>query len=175
MNIVLAPADPALAEWWYEDRKDHDTRRFNPLAPSTIESLRERLLKASSDLAEFEKADSFFWSIRCGSEVAGHVTLHNINKMMCTAEIGYGISVNARKRGVGTMAVRLLAKNVFTLTPIRKLIAIVHEDNAASRKVLEKAGFKQEGLLREHFVINGEIANEAIYGLLRRDCEPENK
>jgi ribosomal-protein-alanine N-acetyltransferase len=169
MALTLSPADPSLAEWWYEDRQDAAMRQFNPLAPATVESLRERLARASSDFAEFEHATSFFWAVKSGDKLVGHVTLHDINRTMLTAEIGYGVSHHARGRGLATESVRWLASSAFAHTPLRKLIAFVHEGNAASRRVLQRAGFRQEGLLREHFLVNGAPANQAIYGLLRGD------
>jgi len=39
----------------------------------------------------------------------------------------------------------------------------------ASRKILDRVGFQNEGLLREHYIVNGSVANEVIYGLLRGD------
>ena len=62
-----------------------------------------------------------------------------------------------------------MTQRTFSESPLRKLIAYVHEDNAASRKVLEKAGYEAEGLLREHYLINGMPVNEVIYGVLRRE------
>lgn len=169
MIIDLMSVTTELAEWWNRMRQDSETVRYNPLAPSTIESLRERLTHASSNLEDYETADSYFWAVRFCNDLVGHVTLQNINRMMLTAEIGYGISSLARGKGIGTEAVQQVARNVFEFTPIRKLIAFVHEDNAASKKLLEKVGFRQEGLLREHFIVNGKTANEVIYGLLKRD------
>lgn len=99
----------------------------------------------------------------------GHVTLQNINRLMRTVEIGYGVSAQSRGRGIATSAVRMVCRNVFESTDMRKLIAFVHEGNLASRKVLDRVGFNQEGLLREHYLVNGEPVNEVIYGLLRSD------
>jgi len=58
---------------------------------------------------------------------------------------------------------------VFAETTLRKLIAMVHDQNQASCRVLEKLGFQEEGLLREHYVISGEARDEVLYGLLRRE------
>ena len=88
---------------------------------------------------------------------------------MLTAEIGYGIAPEARGNGYATEAVRLVTHRAFTKSPLRKLIAYVHEDNVASRRVLEKVGYAAEGLLREHYLINGMPVNEVIYGILRRE------
>ena len=43
--------------------------------------------------------------------------------------------------------------------------------NAASARVLEKLGFKKEGHRREDCVVDGEVSDSWIYGLLRRDWE----
>jgi ribosomal-protein-alanine N-acetyltransferase len=45
----------------------------------------------------------------------------------------------------------------------------VHEENQASRRVLEKLGFQEEGLLREHYIINGTPVNEVLYALLKHE------
>ncbi|MGZ3749028.1 MAG: GNAT family N-acetyltransferase [Pseudobdellovibrionaceae bacterium] len=169
MKITLTPGNPMLAEWWYESRQEAETIKYNPLAPSTVDTLRERILKASSDFKNFDKADNYFWVIRFDDKVAGHVTIQNVNRMMLTAEIGYGISADLRGNGIGAHAVKHLAEMVFAQTPIRKLIAFVHEGNIPSRKLLKNVGFHQEGVLREHYLVNGNPSNEVIYGLLRKD------
>ncbi len=45
--------------------------------------------------------------------------------------------------------------------------------NAASARVLEKLGFVREGLRREDCVVDGEVSDSWIYGLLRRDWKAE--
>jgi catechol 2,3-dioxygenase-like lactoylglutathione lyase family enzyme len=54
---------------------------------------------------------------------------------------------------------------------LRRLVAYVAEGNIASRRILEKVGFIQEGICREHYLINGIPTNEVLYGLLRSDWE----
>lgn len=88
---------------------------------------------------------------------------------MLTAELGYGIGTAFRGRGLATQAVKQFVTNAFAQTPLRKITALVHEQNLASQRVLEKVGFIREGLLREHFLINGEPVNEILYGLLSSD------
>ncbi len=169
MSIALIAPDPTFAEWWFKERQDPEAIRFNPMASSTVEKLGERVSLAGWDLAQFEKCNSFIWAVRRGEGYVGSATLQNINRTMQTAEIGYMVSAAARGQGVGSAIVRLIAQNFFAQTPLRKLIAFVHEENLFSRRVLKKTGFQQEGLLREHYIVNGEPANEVIYGLLRKD------
>ena len=144
-------------------------KKYNPLMPSSAEEVRERLAKNSSDLKEFAKAEAFFWFIKMNDEFVGNISFGSLNKMMLTAEIGYNIVSRFRGKGIATVALKLKIDEVFRNTPIRKLIAMVHEENLPSIKVLEKIGFKREGLLREHYIVNGVTVNEMVYGLLKRE------
>ena len=119
-----------------------------------------------SDFSHLNKAKLFFWFIESDKNLVGNIVMRSINRLMLIAEIGYNVAPEARGRGYATEALRLVTHKAFTESPLRKLIAYVHEDNAASRKVLEKVGYKAEGLLREHYLINGAPVNEIIC----RDC-----
>ncbi len=171
MEIEFVKSDPKFAENFWEWRQDPQTIKYNPLALSNIDALRKRLSSSESDLTEFEKSDSFLWFIKFNNELAGQVNLSNINRMMLTAEIGYTIAPFVRSKGVATAAVLLLTKNAFNQTPLRKLIAFVHDENTPSKRVLEKVGYKQEGLLRDHYLVNGIPANEAIFGILKKEIK----
>ena len=89
---------------------------------------------------------------------------------MNTAEIGYGVAEEHHRKGIGTNAVRLLVDKVFSETHLRKLFAHVHSGNTASCRLLERIGFKREGVLREHYLVNGMPVDEVFYGLLRREA-----
>ncbi len=171
MHLRLVAAGAEFAELFFEWRHEAETVRFNPMKNASVAELRERLSAAGTDLTAIDLYESFFWMIQVDGVLAGHVSLNNVNKMMKTSEIGYGVASEFRGKGVATRAVHLLAERFFAGTDYRKLIAFVHEGNISSHKVLEKIGFKAEGLLREQFLIQGAPANEVVYGLLRRDLK----
>ena len=56
---------------------------------------------------------------------------------------------------------------------IRKLTASVAEQNVASFRVLEKAGYIKDGLLTEHYLVQNIPTNEVIFGLLRNECNKD--
>jgi RimJ/RimL family protein N-acetyltransferase len=60
-------------------------------------------------------------------------------------EIGYWVSAEARGRGVATRAVRLLADWARAELGLTKIDILPHKDNAPSRRVAEKAGFRDTG------------------------------
>jgi len=170
--VTLIPYKRDFLEVLCMWRKDPLMLKYNPVDHLSSAEQHERCSASHSDFAEFNRGDLFFWFIQCEDKLVGNITLRNINRRMLTAEIGYGIALEARGKGFATAAVRLVTRRAFTETPLRKLIAYVHEENVASRRVLEKAGYTAEGLLREHYLIDGLPVNEVIYGILRTEAPP---
>jgi len=135
----------------------------------TKAQIAKMLQSEGSDLADLKKYQAYRWFVQLDQDVVGAVSLKNISHSMGYAEIGYGIAKNHRGRGIATEAVRLLVTKVFNETELRKLTALVHDRNHGSRRVLEKLGFRREGLLREHYLINGKPVDEVLYSVLKQE------
>jgi ribosomal-protein-alanine N-acetyltransferase len=131
--------------------------------------LRPCLKSEGCILSDLTKHESYRWFIQCEDAVVGSVSLKNISHTMGYAEIGYGVAEHRQGAGMATAAVSLLVKKCFCESPLRKLVAYVHDKNTASCRVLEKAGFAREGTLREHYLISGVAENEILFGLLKHE------
>jgi RimJ/RimL family protein N-acetyltransferase len=83
--------------------------------------------------------------------------------------IGYWLVPRARGRGLGSRAVALLARWAVTDTQLARVEALVVPDNTASQRVLEKAGFRREGLLRSYLVFDARRTDALVYSLLPSD------
>ena len=86
-----------------------------------------------------------------------------------SAAIGYWLVERVRGRGLGSRAVALLAPWALAATQLERIEALVLPDNVASQRVLEKAGFRREGLLRSYLVIGDRRADALLYSLLADD------
>ena len=64
--------------------------------------------------------------------------------------VGYVVDPRARGRGVATRTVALVAEWCLRVLCVQRLQALVHPDNVPSIRVLERAGFQREGLLRRY-------------------------
>jgi RimJ/RimL family protein N-acetyltransferase len=86
---------------------------------------------------------------------------------LALGEIGYLLSANARGRGYATRAVGLLVGWAFDVLGIERVQALAHPDNPRSQAVLERLGFRREGLLRGYR--SGEHGREDrfMFALLR--------
>lgn len=167
MKIEILPPAVEYAELMHRWRNEPTTLKFNPVKPRTLAEVREILGKIPITLRPLEESIAHTWFIRVEGQIVGTVSLSTINPMMGTAEIGYMIGEDHHGRGIATAAVKIWTSMIFEHTDIRRLTASVAEQNLASIRVLEKAGYKREGLLREHYLVQNQPVNEIVFGLLR--------
>lgn len=84
-----------------------------------------------------------------------------------TAEVGYYIAEEYWGRGIVTAALKELCDYVFEHTDILRLYAEPFTYNKGSCKVLEKAGFTREGILKSNAVKNGVVLDMALYAKVK--------
>ena len=88
-------------------------------------------------------------------QVLGGLNLHHFDPLRDTVEVGYWLMADARGRGVATRCVRAAAEHAFA-NGIDRVEAHVRVGNAASERVLERAGFRREGVKRRYLRRGGE-------------------
>ena len=98
-------------------------------------------------------------------ELLGGATLHHLDAERGIVEIGYWLFPEARGRGVATRTARLLAEHAFALG-VHRVAAYVNVGNLASERVLRRAGFKREGVVRSLPKPNGTRVDKTLYSLL---------
>lgn len=85
------------------------------------------------------------------------------------AEVGFLFSPESQGKGYGSESLRAICDYAFRQGGIRRLTATVTFGNVASRKTLEKIGFRLEGELRESYQIAGKWHNDWLFGLLSHE------
>ncbi len=119
-----------------------------------------------------DKTKTFAFAITLDDEVIGSVGIfRGENIHYRTAEIGYYIGEKYWGKGYGSTAVKQACDYVFENTDIVRIFAEPFEFNTASCRVLEKAGFNFEGILRSNAEKNGKIINMKMYGLVKYEEE----
>lgn len=91
------------------------------------------------------------------------------------AEVGFLFAPAAQGKGYGFESLQALCQFAFTQGGIRRLTATVTAGNIASRRLLEKAGFRLEGELRESYALGGEWRNDWLFGLLKHEYPTDNR
>jgi len=88
------------------------------------------------------------------------------------AEIGYTLAREHWRQGYLAEALPALIDHAFGAMQLNRLEADIDPENAASARVLERLGFRREGLLRERWIVRGKPSDSAMYGLLRSEWRP---
>jgi [ribosomal protein S5]-alanine N-acetyltransferase len=99
----------------------------------------------------------------------GWCSIMNWDTNYRTAMIGYCFSDSAWGHGFATEAARAALQWAFDTLNLNRVQSGADTRNRASERVLEKLGFVREGTLRESCIVNGEVSDESVYGLLRRE------
>ena len=84
--------------------------------------------------------------------------------------MGIALLPEARGKGYGTQAHRALARYLFAHTTVHRIEGITEAENLAEQRVIEKAGFTREGLMRGVFWRDGAYRDGVLYSLLRTDA-----
>ena len=108
--------------------------------------------------------------------LAGGITLGNIRYGVAqTGQVGYWIGVNHAGRGLMAEALQLALRFAFDTLRLHRVEAACIPDNARSIRVLEKAGFTREGLLRSYLRINGQWRDHLIFSLIADEHQASTK
>jgi len=162
-----APADANLMLAW---RAEPSTRRYQPLRPLTAADLRARLAEQAGRVVDARLVGDVKWIVVAATgEPVGWISLRDVNREHQLGAVGYTIGERFRGRGFATAAVRALLPFAFDAADLARVEAIAAVANTASRRVLERAGFRCEGIARALLAIDGVRVDHARYALLRSD------
>ena len=92
-----------------------------------------------------------------------------------SAELGYSFSREYWNRGYATQALGAVVCAAFRSLPLNRLEAQHDVRNPASGRVMQKCGFRQEGILRSRILNKGEYVDVALYALLRSEWEADQR
>ena len=100
----------------------------------------------------------------------GAITLDNIARGPAqSATLGYWIGQAYARKGYMTEAIGGVVHYAFTAMDLSRIQAACLPENAASRGLLERCGFKYEGVAQSYLQINGRWRNHVLYSNLRDD------
>jgi RimJ/RimL family protein N-acetyltransferase len=167
-RLILRNAKPEDAASLYSYRESEFVQRFNAMGSITSEQMDEQVIKDSTsdraayiELKETHRAIGAIWmeedSLR-----------HRANSICTSCWLGEEHS----GKGYMTEAYRALISYLFAQRKADVVVARVFADNMASRRMMEKAGFVQEGILRH--AVKGykeKIFDDVLYSILRTEWE----
>ncbi len=168
---LRAPQSADHAEWaGLREASRGFLTPWEPTWPSddlTRSAFRRRVKRYSEDQRS-DLAYAFLIFRTADHAMLGGLTLANIRRGVAQAgSIGYWVGAPFVRQGVMTAAVRALIPFCFDTLRLHRLEAACIPSNAASIRLLEKAGFTREGYARDYLCINGVWQDHLLYGRLK--------
>ncbi|HEX6969787.1 MAG TPA: GNAT family protein [Micromonosporaceae bacterium] len=104
----------------------------------------------------------------------GHISLSNIvRRAFCSAHVGYWVDSRTAGQGVIPTALALLVDHAFRAGGLHRIEANIQPENAASRRVVEKLGFREEAYHARYLHINGAWRDHVGYAVTVEDVIAE--
>jgi len=104
--------------------------------------------------------------------LAGVISFHSPNFNNKVAEIGYWITKEYRGKSIGTTAAKVLTNFGFETMGWNRIEAMIDHDNEASKKVITRAGYEHEGLLRQRVIrADGTVIDMDVYAVLQSNWQ----
>lgn len=168
-QLLLRPLRPADAAAVFALHADAEAMRYWATPPWADPAQAEALIR--SDLAAMAAGESLRLALtRPGEDrVLGLCTLFAWQPASRRAEIGYLLARDCWGRGLMHEALGALLEHGFGALDLNRVAADIDPRNGASERTLRRLGFQQEGVLRERWIVAGEVSDTGLYGLLRRD------
>jgi len=165
-----------IREWQIKDaenlalainnKKVQDNLREGIPYPYTVEDAKEYI----TSMLSADKDVTYAFAITVDDKAIGSIGVFRCNNIhFRTAEMGYYIAESYWGKGIGTNAVKQTCRYIFENTDILRVFAEPFACNTASCRILEKAGFQCEGILRKNAIKNEVILDMKMFAMIKED------
>jgi len=158
---VVEKEDLLLVTEWFNN-PELGGEYFSPIQRTRTE-MEKSFESSPSEIRRFiiEKKD--------GTKI-GFIQHFNVqNPMGKIVEVGYALVQSERRKGYCSEATTLMVDYLFLSKDIVRVQAYTNVRNVGSQKVLEKVGFKKEGIIRKSGFNRGKWEDECLYSILREE------
>jgi RimJ/RimL family protein N-acetyltransferase len=168
-RLELRPYGPGDADALFALNSDATVMRYGSSAPWT--DRQQALDRLERDRREMAAGNYVCLAIVPFGATAsiGQCTLFSLDAQCRRAEVGYALAPSSWGRGYANEAVSALLDWGFAALDLNRVEADIDPRNAPSARALERLGFTREGHLRERWIVDGEVCDSWMYGLLAGD------
>jgi ribosomal-protein-alanine N-acetyltransferase len=168
-RLILDRTVEADAERLFLLRSNDEVMRYvERPRPQNIDDALDNIRSMDQKIMDNE---AIAWAIRLkgNPDLIGVIGYWRAKPEHYRAEVGYMIMPEYWGSGITSEALQAVLQYGFTAMELHSVEADINPDNEASRKVLQKAGFKSEAFFRENYFWQGKFYNSEVFGLLRAE------
>lgn len=168
-RLTLRALQPGDEEAVFALRSDPEAMRYGSGLPWTDRAVAAKWI--AEHAAGFARGEYFNFAIVLNETGAfiGHCGVYALDRQSRRADVGYALLPTQWGKGYAREAVAALLGFAFDTLDLNRLEADIHPDNIASRRLLEKLGFEQDGYMRERWIVGDQVSDSAMFGLLARE------
>jgi len=174
-TLTLRPSQESDIESIYQACQDPLISHFTTVpANYTLEHAQSFVRQLDPEGLQNKREIRFIIETNQGAapSLAGVISFHSPNFNNKVAEIGYWIAKEHRGKSIGTTAVKVLTNFGFETMGWNRIEAMIDHDNEASKKVVTRAGYEHEGLLRQRVIrADGDVIDMDIFAALQKNWQ----
>ena len=171
-RLRLRPFDSRDVDYLFALQSNPRVLRYWDAPPWTEPDRAERFLATCRQMAADGTGARLVVERVDDGTFLGWCALNRWSPVHRSASLGYCFAEAAWGHGYATEAARALLEWAFDTLNLNRVQAETDTRNLAAARVLEKLGFVREGTMREDCVVDGEVSDSWVYGLLRREWQP---
>ncbi len=176
LPVALRPVRAKDAAIWRDTRVRNAAwlRAWEPTNPETPlyrSSLGPYVSMARTMRREARQGLTIPWVVTYGGRFAGQLTVGSIVWGSArSAQVGYWIDEAYAGQGIIPTALAMAMDHCFFVVGLHRVEATIRPENHASRRVVEKLGFREEGLRRRSLHIDGAWRDHLCYAMTTEDA-----
>lgn len=170
-NLKLRPFRLSDADDLHVFCSDLSNVEFMDWGPNTLEETKKFLSDVTASLESYSppKVFNFAITLKSTGSVVGSCSIWIKSEVHRHGGLGYILNKQFWNKGYGTEIAKALTKFGFEVLKFHRISATCFPNNLASKRLLEKVGFKQEGYLREEIYIRGQWRDSLLFSILEND------
>ncbi len=167
-DFILRPIKLSDAKIFFEAEQDKEAKRNFMTTPETIKQVEEDIKDEVSQYKK-NKPTSEKFTIEFDKRCAGWIAINQLNTPFLEhkAKIDFCLHPNFRGKGIVSKALKEVTKYAFKKYKLKRIEGWCRTYNKASQRVLEKNGYKLEGILRKNKCKNGKYLDDAIWAIVK--------
>jgi RimJ/RimL family protein N-acetyltransferase len=167
-SFVLRSLKLSDAQKYFECETDPVSVKGSMGIPESVKEMEDMIKKEIAGLKKKNPVEETF-VIDVEGEFAGYVVIHDLNRKNAEhrALISYCMHPEFRRKGLMVNAVKLVVKYVFKKYKLKRLTGRCRTFNKVSARVLEKSGFKFEGIHRKEVAKDGKYLDNMYWAVVK--------
>lgn len=174
-QLILRPITKQDVQSIFTIFSDSETMRYWSSPPIQKTQEADELVEHSMTNNQNQQALCLGLEYQNTAQLIGTCTLFSIHQASRRAELGYILNRDYWGRGLMQEALNAFINFAFTSLNLHRIEADIDPRNHASKHLLKRLGFNKEGFLRERWIVNGEISDTELYGLLDHEWQSLNQ